>query len=677
MKPVLILLLLFFTYTSPAFAHGGVDDEPPEPVVSSKTASTSVNVPDSSPLTIDKSVNTKDGQYKFHIIQTPGEPHQDQEINFSIDITESVEGGFGGDPPVEDAKLKAGIREDNSSPEEVDITKKKPAGTYRFSYTFHKGATYQLTLSMVTNDNRLASLDFPVIVIGKPINYMVYGVSLLIFILIILAIFIFYRRLEEELPKNQAIKQSVIFSLVCFTIFAISIILLAKLLPVTNVQIATNTEVKAAPDNIIQVSKETQLLFNIATQEAGEHKIISGVTVSGAIKTKPQSKADVISPVAGRIQINSATVGTHVKKGKIIAVVEQILSVPETASINSTLADLRTRVADLQSRIEPDKAKIIASHAEYESSKIDLKAKTSELQTQIEQAKAKLEAANLELDRAQKLYNLGAAPLKRVQEAQFQVKSTELDLTASQKQKIYNLGSESIKRLRDAELQIKINQQELISAQKQIDIITNNQKQLGAQAKSFSLTAPISGTISDIRSSTGEQIEAGKPLISIINLDQVLIEAQVFEKDLELITSATEASFKVSSYPKEIFYINKNGPNKLLTIGSSVNPEKRTIPIIYEVNNASGKFRDGMFTEITIDTSGDKKVISVLRDAISDENGKKFVYIFKGGETFEKRQVTTGSEGQKDIEIPEGLKPGERVVTEGIYQLKSITVGKK
>ena len=78
-----------------------------------------------------------------------------------------------------------------------------------------------------------------------------------------------------------------------------------------------------------------------------------------------------------------------------------------------------------------------------------------------------------------------------------------------------------------------------------------------------------------------------------------------------------------------------------------------------------------MFVEMTIDTSGKTQVLAVPKKAVVTEQGQSFVFVFDGGESFEKRPVSLGVEGADFYEIKSGLKEGERVVTEGIYQLRS------
>ena len=78
-----------------------------------------------------------------------------------------------------------------------------------------------------------------------------------------------------------------------------------------------------------------------------------------------------------------------------------------------------------------------------------------------------------------------------------------------------------------------------------------------------------------------------------------------------------------------------------------------------------------MFVEITIDTSGDRQVLAVPKTAVVNEEGQTFVFVFDGGERFEKRAVVLGSEGADYFEVRSGLEEGDRVVVEGIYQLRS------
>jgi multidrug efflux pump subunit AcrA (membrane-fusion protein) len=60
----------------------------------------------------------------------------------------------------------------------------------------------------------------------------------------------------------------------------------------------------------------------------------------------------------------------------------------------------------------------------------------------------------------------------------------------------------------------------------------------------------------------------------------------------------------------------------------------------------------------------------VPREAVLDNEGRKIIYVLRSGEEFERREVTLGDEYGNKVAITAGVKRGERVVTQGAYQLK-------
>jgi multidrug efflux pump subunit AcrA (membrane-fusion protein) len=63
-------------------------------------------------------------------------------------------------------------------------------------------------------------------------------------------------------------------------------------------------------------------------------------------------------------------------------------------------------------------------------------------------------------------------------------------------------------------------------------------------------------------------------------------------------------------------------------------------------------------------------VLLIPREAVLDNEGKKIVYVLISGEEFERREVVVGDEYGRQVAILSGVQPGERVVTQGAYQLK-------
>ncbi|MEW6732874.1 MAG: efflux RND transporter periplasmic adaptor subunit [Acidobacteriota bacterium] len=610
MKQIIRFLLLILLSATIAIAHGGEDHGEEKRGSSVPTGATPVTT-----RHLDRTVNTSDGQFKFLLTQSPSDPRNGEEVQFEVSIVELVEGGFaGGEVPVEDAKVTGQLKtiSDKQISEPISAHKESLPGVYGIHYIFKDHGSFKIFIDVTTSDGRKPAVDFPIAISAAPIKYRPYLFDVTLLIAALSFIALRYRTALRSFDRMAAVKWTLPYALVSLALFAVSAVVVHYFIPATEPRVTTSvpTTSVASDPNILFIPKESQLVFGIRTQEVEQKRIISGVTVTGIVKVRPQFKAEVVPPVSGRTRAaGNFTIGSLVRQGQMLAVVEQVLSAPETADLEST--------------------------------RTELKAKTAELQAQAVQAQARRNAAQIELNRAKKLYNAGAAPLKRVQ---------------------------------DAELQLQLSQQEVAAAQQQATI-TQVGEQRVEPVKTFPLRAPISGVIAESVFTPGEQVEAGKTLFTIMNLDRVWIEASVFEKDLAAITSAKSATFRVVAFPDEVFNIGENTTNRLLTVGARVDREKKTVPVVYEVNNPNGRLRDGMTAEITIDTTEGREVVSVPKAAVLDEQGKKMVYVFDGGEKFSKRAVTVGSQGQISIEILSGLKPGERVVVEGIYQLRSTAPG--
>jgi cobalt-zinc-cadmium efflux system membrane fusion protein len=440
-------------------------------------------------------------------------------------------------------------------------------------------------------------------------NYTPYVLDLLLFITVIAFINVRYRNLSQKAGRKAALSQTTPYAVISAMLLAGSVWAIHYVIPSSETSAVASTPINNPTNlnpDLVTISKESQLLFGIQTEQAKLEKLVSGLIVTGVVRMQSQNRAEVVPPVSGRIKaVGSFTVGSYVKQGQTLAVVEQVLSATDIASLEATRTDLR--------------------------------AKTAELQAQATQALTRRNAAEIELERAKKLYDAGAVALKRVQEAELQLKLADEELKA-------------------ANLRAEITQ----SGEKKVDPI-----------KTFLLQAPISGLIIQSGFVSGSQVEAGKSVLTIANLDHVWVEAQVFEKDLSIVTSAKRAIFKTSAFPDLNIQIGEGSNNRLLTLGTTVDPEKHTLPVTYEVTNVDGKLRDGMNAEITIDTSNNREVVSVPKAAVVDEQGQKVVYVYNGGERFSKRIVKLGGEGQASFEVISGLDAGERIAVTGLYQIRA------
>jgi multidrug efflux pump subunit AcrA (membrane-fusion protein) len=165
----------------------------------------------------------------------------------------------------------------------------------------------------------------------------------------------------------------------------------------------------------------------------------------------------------------------------------------------------------------------------------------------------------------------------------------------------------------------------------------------------------------------GEFTETGTPVIQITNKDELLIEAFINQSDYQLVEGIFGANFRNSSNNKVLTLAELNG--KVKSANAFVNENISRIPVIFSVQN-NGLIMPGMFLEAFIMTNKKDNALVLPLSAIIEEQGRYFVFVEVAGESFIKREVTLKGNDGVSVEIAEGLKVGERVVTKGTQPIK-------
>jgi RND family efflux transporter MFP subunit len=176
--------------------------------------------------------------------------------------------------------------------------------------------------------------------------------------------------------------------------------------------------------------------------------------------------------------------------------------------------------------------------------------------------------------------------------------------------------------------------------------------------------APISGIIISVNKSSGEHVTAGESIVQIAALDTVWVEAPIFEKDLGKLAKDVRAVFTTAAFPDKEFQ------GRLVSVNKVVDEHTRAAKAIFEVPNRSGELSIGMQANVRLNAGSAVPVLLIPRESVLDNEGKKIVYVLISGEEFERRDVVVGDEYGGKVAIISGVKPGERVVTQGAYQLK-------
>jgi membrane fusion protein, heavy metal efflux system len=184
--------------------------------------------------------------------------------------------------------------------------------------------------------------------------------------------------------------------------------------------------------------------------------------------------------------------------------------------------------------------------------------------------------------------------------------------------------------------------------------------------KGLSISAPQGGFIKSVLVSDGEFVEAGQPLASITQNQRLVLRAEVPQTEATNLGNINSASFKV---PGGQVYDTDNLNGRLLAYGRSAQAGSYLIPITFEIANR-GELVPGSFVEVFLRSAPLPNALTVPVSAIMEDQGTHYVYVQTAGETFEKRDVKLGASDGIRVQLLSGVKPGERVVTKGAYQIK-------
>jgi RND family efflux transporter MFP subunit len=179
------------------------------------------------------------------------------------------------------------------------------------------------------------------------------------------------------------------------------------------------------------------------------------------------------------------------------------------------------------------------------------------------------------------------------------------------------------------------------------------------------IRAPISGTLVEAEASVGAAAEIGTCLCAIADLTSLWVQVNIFEVDLASVAVGAKAELTVAAYPGEIFQ------GTLTLVGSLMDEATRTAKSRVEAANSAGKLKPGMFGEVRIIAKDPVTMLSVPERAVRTIAGKTVVFLPGTGGTFERRDIRKGRTIEGFVEVLEGLKEGENVVTDGSFDVKA------
>jgi cobalt-zinc-cadmium efflux system membrane fusion protein len=191
----------------------------------------------------------------------------------------------------------------------------------------------------------------------------------------------------------------------------------------------------------------------------------------------------------------------------------------------------------------------------------------------------------------------------------------------------------------------------------------------GHDAPRLVLRAPFDGRVIDRKVTPGALFEELQPLLTVADISSVWVFLQAYEKDLALLHEGVPVTIRTEAFPQDAF------EGRVDFLGSVVDKATRTARVRATVANRSEKLRPGMFVKAQVHVpkpdAEAKATVAVPQAALQTLEGRTTVFVQAEPGVFVRRFVETGHTFEGFTEILSGVKPGDLIVSEGSFVLKS------
>ena len=339
---------------------------------------------------------------------------------------------------------------------------------------------------------------------------------------------------------------------------------------------------------VVPLTKDAVQRAGIAVAAVGAQAMPDELRLPGAVEANAYRQVLVTPLVNGRVTQVSVQLGDRVRRGQSIA---QVYS-PE-------LAEAR--------------AKYVA-------------------------ARAMLDAHDRELQRTQKLVEIGAASREELERTHAE-HAAQLAEVETARARLQLLGATAA---------------EAAVAGK------------GDASATIDVPAPIDGVVTERLVNAGLNVEPATKLFTIVDLSSVWVIADVYERDLHRVREGARATVTARAYP------DRSLEGRVSYIDPQLSEGTRTARIRVEVANPRGELRLGMFADVVI-AGGGTQVLTVPKSAIQSVGGRQVVYLPAPDDPtkFAEREVRVGHATGDLVEVVSGVNAGESVVSKGSFFIRA------
>lgn len=387
------------------------------------------------------------------------------------------------------------------------------------------------------------------------------------------------------------------------------------------------------PANTVDVNQsEANVKLAVASSRTPSAKI----KVVGTVEANEQQMQQVSALAGGRVEKVAVALGDHVSKGMLLVEIDS----PQVAELHGKLHEAETKLKLSQ---------LTFTRVKQAANKVS-----------ILKAKATLDEAVATLKRTKQLVSEGLTARKDLVAAESEFERATADYNF-QKDISFN------RELADAAANVQTSETEVVHIRdslKALDAQLPSREENEHSISTLQLRAPITGVVLERLVNPGAGVEAGKPLLTIVNTSSVWVIASVPEKEMRWIRL---------NIPVQVYLDNQVIAGHVSYIDPRLNEDTRTARVRIIVDNSQNQIQVGSFAEVEF--SNPRKSASgavfVPATSVQTVEDKPVVFVKTKDGSYKVRPVRVGEEVNEMIPVYDGLSEGESVAADGSFILKS------
>jgi len=415
---------------------------------------------------------------------------------------------------------------------------------------------------------------------------------------------------------------------------------------------------------------------NFESAPAESHSVQHLHTVPGRLRYDQTKHVDVKAPMDGILAELLVTPGEVVKTGQLIAVLRS----PEIGQARAEIIK-RQQEREIAQKVA-DRSNALAKNLKELAEMLEADKPAGEIETAFKDrplgsyrqgilsAYSNMRLADELIAKVRPLVESGSVAGRILRERQNERQLAETAFRTARDQAKFSIEQELLKAEADvaeADRQLNLAWQavETLLGYKE-DKATANLTDEEALSR-LEVRAPFTGSVESRGYANDERVMRGDSLVVLANTDSLTVEASIRESDWSAVALEPGTSIRVLVPALE----NRVFDAEIRYFGREVQADTNSVPLVATIENHEGLLRPGMFVRVTVPVGDKRDALSVKPESIIQHENQKFVFVDLKGGTFKRVDVNTGQASDDWIEVTEGLSPGQLVVTNGAFLLKS------